>query len=160
LSDTTTELPVDPAAPTEHVLPSGKKVSVRSARTLLGAHVRTAMGAQGGGGMHGVVAAHSALIAMMVTELEPGRAGTPVLAECPPLDGTMEVAKAFDAAVATVEAQRGDDWRRLYTLVGPAWLVTIGAANITDDYEAHADPKADISQASGQPPSSEDEPRS
>lgn len=157
MSDTTTEPPVDPNAPTEHTLPSGKKVSVRSPRTLLGAHVRTVIGAQGVGGMQGVVDAHSALIALMVTELEPGHAATPVLAEVAPLDGTIETLQAYAQAMTAVDAQRGDDYRRLYTLMQPAWRIAAGLDNITDDYEAFADPKADTSQASGQPPSSGDD---
>jgi hypothetical protein len=155
LSDTSTEPPLDPNAPTEHVLPSGKKVSVRSPRTLLGSHVRTTMGAQGGGGMQGVVDAHSALIALTVTELEPGRAGTPVLVEAAPLDGSLETLLAYQAAVARVDGQRGDDFRELYRIVTPAWRVSAGLDNITDDYEAFDDPKADTGRASAQAPSSE-----
>lgn len=153
MSDTSAEPPVDPNAPTVHTLPSGKVVSVRSPRTLLGSHVRTTMSSQGAGGMQGVVESHSVLIALTVTELEAGRAGTPVLLEAAPPDGTLEVAQAYQGALVAVDAQRGDDYRTLYRLMDPAWRVCVGLDNITDDYEAFEDPKADTSQALEQPPS-------
>lgn len=115
----------DPDAPTRHTLPSGKIVEVRSHRTLLGAEVAAAIAAQTGDGMRSVVDVRNALIAALASELEPGRAGTPVL------DGT----------VAAVLAQRGDDWRVLYGLATEAWRLTMGLS-VVPDIDGYEDPKA------------------
>lgn len=152
-----TEPPTDPNAPTTATLPSGKAVSIRSPRTLLGADVAAAIGAQTEDGMQGVVEMRTALIALTVTETDPGRAGTAVLTAVPGPDGTQEAADAFKTAIAAVRAQRADDFRRLYSLVTPAWMVAVGASNIVD-YQEFADPKASTSPSSGPSPSSEDEP--
>lgn len=126
------EPPRDPGAPTRHTLPSGKVVEVRSHRTMLGADVAAALASQSATGARGVVDVRSELICQLVTEIEPGRAGTPVL------DGTL----------AAVLAQRADDYQSLYVLMYPAWRLCLGLDNITDDYEAYADPKAATSPPS------------
>lgn len=135
-----TDPPTDPNAPTTHTLPSGKIVEVRSHRTLTGLDVATAIAAQTGVGARGVVDARTALAALLITEIEPGTGGKPVL------DGTG----------AAVLAQRGDDFAALFNLVTAAFRVAMGYDNIIDDYEAHADPKADTSPPSGPSPASED----
>ncbi len=116
-------LPVDPNAPTRHTLPSGRVVEARSHRTLLGSDGDAVIAAQTGVGARGTVDMRNELIARMVTQIEPGKSAAP------DLDGT----------VATVLAQRLDDYRTLYGLVTDGWLLVTGLSVIPDE-EAWEDP--------------------
>jgi hypothetical protein len=129
--DAKPEAPADPNAPARVTLPSGRVVEVRSARTLNGADMAAALGAQSGTGMTAVVDVHNEFIRRMVTQIEPGKGGKP------DLDGTLE----------SVLAQRGDDWRRLYALVTPAYGLVTGASVIRD-MDQWDDPKAPTTASS------------
>lgn len=112
--------PIDPSAPTVLDLPSGKKVQIRSHRTLVGADGVFALNAQSGTG-NGLAEIRAALVARMATELEPGRAGTPVL------DGT----------IAAVNAQRIDDANRLLFAkpITEGYRLTLGLSVVPDGDE-------------------------
>lgn len=156
MSDTTDGKPQDPGAPIKTTLPSGKIVEIRSHRTLLGAEVATALGSQPGGAwMMNSVAMRNAFAAMLVTEIEPGRAGTPALEAAPVPNGTLEAAKRFDAAVAAVLAQRADDYRTLYAAMEEAMRLALGFSVIID-HDEYEDPKAPTTGGSGPAPDSGD----
>lgn len=138
MSNTTTEAPQDPGAPIKKTLPSGKVVEIRSHRMLLGSDIAATLAAQPGGAwMSNAVAMRNHLIAVLVTQIEPGRAGTPVL------DGTVE----------TVLAQRGDDYRALYGSVEDALALVLGLS-VIPDFDEYEDPKAPTTGSSGSKPSS------
>lgn len=152
----TDEAPRDPAAPTRKTLPSGKIVEIRSHRTLLGAEIATAMASQPGGSwMANSVAMRNTLVALLATEIEPGTAGTPVLAAAPAPDGTLEAAQRFEAAYKAVLAQRADDYRTLYSLVEEAMRLALGLSVIVD-HDEYEDPKAPTTDGSEPAPDSED----
>ena len=129
--------PVDPNAPKRVTLPSRKVVEVRSHRTLLGADVDAVIAAQSGPGARGVYDIYNALVARMVTELEPGTAGTPVL----------------DSTVDAVLAQRADDYNRLHTLLADAYALVTGRS-VIPDLDQWEDPKAPTGDGSAQKPDS------
>lgn len=133
--------PADPNAPVRHTLPSGKVVEVRSHRTLLGSDGAAVIAAQTGGGAQGVVDMHNALIARMVTEIEPGTGGAPAL------DGTIEAA----------QAQRIDDWRALYGHVWEAYKLVLGIS-VVPDLEQWQDPTGPTRDGSGPKPDFGDAP--
>lgn len=134
-TDPTPTPPPDPNQPARHTLPSGKVVQVRSHRALLGEDGDAVIAAQTGVGMRGVVDMNNELIRRMVTEIEPGSGGAP------PLDGTIEA----------VKAQRIDDWRKLYRLVGDAYLLVTGLS-VIPDFAEWEDPKAPTADTSGSRP--------
>lgn len=139
MSDTTDDKPQDPDAPTVKTLPSGKIVEIRSHRTLLGSDIAAALASQPGGAwMANSVAMRNHFICALVAEIEPGRAGTPVL------DGTEE----------TLLAQRGDDYRALYGTVDDAIALTLGLS-VIPDIDEYEDPKAPTTATSGSRPGSE-----
>lgn len=131
----------DPDAPKRHTLPSGKVVEVRSHRTLTGTDATLALGMHTGG-PSGAVAVRNRLIQIMVTEVAPGRGGTPVL----------------DTTYAAVLNQRADDWRKLYDLVGEGFNLVTGQSVIPDQDE-YKDPKAPTTGTSDSEPGSADEPQ-
>lgn len=143
--DTTTEpaAAADPDTPTVLTLPSGKKVQIRSHRTLLGGDGVFALNAQSGTG-NGVAEIRAALVARMATELEPGSAGTPTL------DGT----------IAAVNAQRLDDANRLLFAkpVTEAYRLTVGLSIVPDfsTQEQIEDPTAPTRDTSDSRPPSAD----
>lgn len=162
LPETTTEAPQDPGAPVKKTLPSGKVVSIRSHRTLLGSDIAAAMAAQPGGAwMTNSVAMRNHFMAVMITELEPGRAGTAVLTGARTPDGTPESVKAFDAALAAVLAQRADDYRAMYDTTNDAISLVLGLSVISDiddlDKAQIDDPKAPTTPTSGSGPASGDD---
>jgi hypothetical protein len=132
---------VDPNADIEFDLPSGKRVRMRSPRTLLGRDAEFALNAQTGTG-HGYPEIRTALVAVMTTEVEPGTAGTPVL------DGTIEA----------VRAQRIDDFRKMYGAqrIGEAYLLVAGVSVIPDP-DTLEDEAAPTEASSDSPPASEAE---
>jgi hypothetical protein len=152
----TDEAPRDPAAPVRKTLPSGKVVEIRSHRTLLGAEIATAMASQPGSTwMANSVAMRNTLLTMLATEVEPGGAGTPMLAAAPAPDGTLEAAQAFEAAHKAVLAQRADDYRSLYSLVEEAMKLALGLSVIID-HDEYEDPKAPTADGSAPEPGSGD----
>lgn len=141
MTDTTEladEAPKDLSAPTRHTLPSGKVVECAAARTLLGADMAAAWAAQPGTGwVANVTAMRTALIARMVTEIEPGRRSKT------PLDGTVEA----------VGAQQPDDWKALYMLAPVTDAMgLLQGTSIIADLDAWEDPKAPTPDASGPSP--------
>ena len=140
--DTETPAPLtDPNAPVTLDLPSGKKVQLRSHRSLLGADAVFALNAQTGTG-NGNAEIRAALVARMATELEPGKAGTP------PLDGT----------IAAVNAQRVDDASRLLLSkpVSEGYRLVAGISVVPDEDE-WADPTGPTRDSSDSRSPSEDE---
>lgn len=140
--DTETPAPLtDPNAPVILDLPSGKKVQLRSHRSLLGADAVFALNAQTGTG-NGNAEIRAALVARMATELEPGNAGTP------PLDGT----------IAAVNAQRVDDASRLLLSkpVSEGYRLVAGISVVPDEDE-WADPTGPTRDSSDSRSPSEDE---
>lgn len=134
--------PTDPNAPTRHTLPSGRVVEVRSSRTMTGADSTAVVAAQTAPGAAGVADMYNALIARMVTQIEPGRSSAPAL------DGTMEA----------VLAQRIDDHTKLRTLIWDAYQLVTGRSVIPDD-EGWADPTVPTRDGpDSRPPSEADEP--
>lgn len=127
-------------APTVLDLPSGKKVQLRSHRSLLGADAVFALNAQTGTG-NGNAEIRAALVARMATELEPGRAGAP------PLDGT----------IAAVHAQRIDDASRLLLAkpVTEGYRLVVGLSVVPDE-EQWEDPTGPTRDTSDSRPPSED----
>jgi hypothetical protein len=124
--------PQDPNAPTRHTLPSGRVVEVRSPRTLIGEDIAAAIASQTAPGARGVVDMYNALIAGMVTQIEPGNGNAP----------------ALDGTVAAVLAQRGDDWRRLYKLVWEHYKMVSGES-VIPDFADVADPTPPTPDSSG-----------
>jgi hypothetical protein len=120
--------PRDPMAPTRHTLPSGKIVEAVSARTLTGADMAAAWGAQPASTyMENVTAMRNTLIARMVTEIEPGARSTTKL------DGTVEA----------VLAQQPDDWKRLYMLAPVTDAMgLLQGTSVIPDVDEWEDPKA------------------
>lgn len=125
--------PADPNAPTVLDLPSGKKVQIRSHRTLLGGDGVFALNAQSGTG-NGNAEIRAALVARMATELEPGSAGTPAL------DGTIEA----------VNAQRIDDASRLLLSkpVTEGYRLVVGLS-VVPDQDEWEDPTGPTRDSSG-----------
>lgn len=158
MSDTTAdEAPRDPAAPVRKTLPSGKIVEIRSHRSLNGLEVATAIGSQPGGPwMRNAVVMRNTLAVLLVTELEPGRSDAPALVSAGAPDGTLEAAKAFDAAMEALLAQRGDDYRAIYNAMNEAYNLTLGTSVIID-HDEYEDPKAPTTDGSEPEPSSADE---
>lgn len=146
LPETTTEAPQDPGAPVKKTLPSGKVVSIRSHRTLLGSDIAAALASQPGGAwMTNSVAMRNHFMAVLASEIEPGPAATPTL------DGTVEA----------VLAQRADDYRALYNTVDDAMSLALGLSVIADiddlDKAQIDDPKAPTTPTSGSEPASGDD---
>jgi hypothetical protein len=127
---------VDPNADTELTLPSGKKVLIRSHRTLLGADAEYALNAQSGTG-NGYPEIRTALVARMTTEVEPGTAGTPAL------DGTIE----------KVKAQRIDDYRAMFGAkpITAAYLLVTGVS-VIPDIDTNEDEEGPTGATSDSPP--------
>lgn len=139
MSDTTDEKPQDPDAPIKKTLPSGKVVEIRSHRTLLGSDIAAALASQPGGAwMVNSVAMRNHFMATLVTEIEPGRSKAPTL----------------DGSVAAVEAQRGDDYRALYSSVDEAMALALGLS-VIPDIDGYEDPKAPTTATSDSRPDSE-----
>jgi len=132
--------PQDPDAPSVLDLPSGKKVQIRSHRSLVGADGIYALNAQTGTG-NGVAEIRAALVARMATELEPGSSGTP----------------ALDGTIAAVHAQRIDDTNRLLFAkpITEAYRLTVGLSVVPDE-EEWADPEGPTRDLSGSRSHSED----
>lgn len=140
--DTDPTLPVDPSAPTRHTLPSGRVVEVRSTRTMTGADSSAVLAAQTAPGSTGVVDMYNALIARMVTQIEPGTGGKP------DLDGTVEA----------VLDQRIDDHTKLRSLIWDAYQLVTGRSVIPDD-GAWEDPTVPARDGpDSKPPSEADSP--
>lgn len=138
MSNTTTEAPQDPGAPIKKTLPSGKVVEIRSHRTLLGSDIAETLAAQPGGTwMSNTVAMRNHLAALLVTQIEQGRANAPEL------DGTVE----------KVLAQRGDDYRALYGSVEDAMALVLGLS-VIPDFDEYEDPKAPTTGTSDSRPDS------
>jgi hypothetical protein len=110
---------VDPNAPVRHTLPSGRVVEVRSTRSMTGADSSAVLAAQSAPGATGVIDMYNALIARMVTQVEPGSGSAP------DLDGTLE----------SVLAQRIDDHSRLRGLIWDAYQLVTGRSVIPDEQE-------------------------
>jgi hypothetical protein len=107
-------------------------VELRSHRTLLGADVAAALASQTGYGSRAIVDIRNALIAQLVTQIEPGKS------DAQPLDGTVEA----------VLAQRADDYGRLYNLATDAYQLTVGTSIIpdVDEWEDPTPPTGDGSE--------------
>jgi hypothetical protein len=125
-----TETTTDPNAPTEHKLPSGLTVTLRSYRTLKRPDMH-AVWACGGS----APAEHDALMGMLVTASSDPAFATPF--------GT-DVLDRLDGA----------DYIALYRLVNDAWRMVNGL-DVLPDPDDYQDPKAPTTASSGSAPDSE-----
>ncbi len=130
--------PQDLDAPVRHTLPSGRVVEVRSTRTLTGLDSGAVLAAQTGIGARGVVDMYDALIARMVTQIEPGKSNAP----------------ALDGTIASAVAQRIDDHTALRGIVHDAYRLVNGTS-VIPDFAEYDDPKAPITDSSEPRPLSE-----
>lgn len=119
----------DPNAPTQHTLPSGLEVTLRSYRTLKRPEMHTVWAALGAPGEH------DALIELLVTA-----SSNPEF----PVPFTIDVLDRLDD---------GADYIALYKLVGNAWRMVNGLTVIPNP-DDHQDPKAPTTASNGSAPAS------